>query len=100
LYVSVLAYAGENKVLRDNLHTVKRHAEVLIITSAEVNLDKILGKLYIYIYIYLFICLVKRMQAKLKIKRYDKLFKNLANLEHFGTTPINQNCMHEEIREE
>jgi hypothetical protein len=38
------------------------------------------------------------MQVKLKIKRNNKLFKNLANLEYLATTLINQNCMHEEIR--
>jgi len=44
------------------------------------------------------LCLVKRMQVKLKIKRNNKLYKNLANLEYLGTILINQNCMHEEIR--
>ena len=79
--------------MRENLHTVKRHTEVLFIASAEVDLDKILGRVCISLWI------VKRMQAKLKIKRgtSNKLFKNLANLEYLGTTLINQNSMQEEI---
>jgi len=44
---SVLVYADKNKVMRGNLHTVKRHAEVLFIASAKVDLDKILGKICI-----------------------------------------------------
>lgn len=32
--------------MRDNLHTVKRHTEVLFIARAEADLDKILGKLH------------------------------------------------------
>ena len=71
--ISVLAYADENKVMRDNLHRVKRHTEVLFIASAEDDLDKILRILGVHL------CLVKRMQVKLKIKRDNKLFKILAN---------------------
>jgi len=92
--ISVLVSANEDKVMRDNLHRVKRHTEVLFIASAEVDLDKKkVGKLCIGL------CLVKRMRTKLKIKR-DKLFKNLANLKYLATTLINQSCMHEEIRVE
>jgi hypothetical protein len=46
LDISVLVYADENKLMRDNLHTVKRPTEVLFFARAEVDLDKILGKLH------------------------------------------------------
>jgi hypothetical protein len=94
LDISVLVYDDEDKIMGDNLHTVKRHMEGLFIVSAEVDLDKIMGKLSICL------CLVKRMQAKSKIKTANALFINLANLKYLGTTLINQNCMHEEIRAE
>jgi len=92
--ISVLVCAVEDKVMRDNSHRVERHTDVLFIASAEVDLDKILGKLCIGL------CIVKRMRTKLKIKRDNKLFKNLANLKYLSTTLINQTCMHEEIRAE
>jgi hypothetical protein len=44
LDISVLVYADEDKIMGDNLHTVKRHTEVLFITSAEVDLEKNVGK--------------------------------------------------------
>jgi hypothetical protein len=42
----------------------------------------------------------ERMRTKLKIKRDDKLFKNLANLKYLTNALINQTCMHEEISAE
>ena len=92
--ISVLFCADEDKVMRDNLHRVKRHKKVLFIASAEVDLDKIMGKLCIGL------CPVKRMRTKLKIKRDDKLFKNLANLKYLTNALINQTCMYEEISPE
>jgi len=48
LDISVLVYADEDKVMRHNLHTAKRHTKVLFIASSEGDLDKIMGKLCIY----------------------------------------------------
>jgi hypothetical protein len=89
----LLVYADDVNILGGSIHSIKKHAEDLVIASKEIGLEVNAEKTK---------CMVMSRNQNAahnhNIKTYNKSFEGVGEFKYLGTTLTNQNSIHEEIK--
>jgi hypothetical protein len=91
----LLAYAGDENRLGDNIDTIKKNTETLIDASKEVGLEINLEKTK---YSYMLLSLHQNAGQNWDINIANRSFEIVSQFKYFGTTVTNQNLIQEEIK--
>jgi hypothetical protein len=79
-------------LLRDNIDTIKKNTETLIVASKEVGLDINVQKTK-----YMLLSCHQNVGKNPDIKIANRSFENVSQFKYLGTTVTNQNLIQEEI---
>jgi sorting nexin-29 len=91
--LELLAYADDVNIVGENMVTVKKNTEALLDDSEEVGLEVNPEKTK-----YMLMSHSQKIGQKHSIKIGNRFFEDVAKFKYLGTTPTDQNCMHEEIK--
>ena len=89
----LLIYADEVNTLRGSVHTIKKNAEALVVTSEEIGLEENADKAK-----YTVMSRDQNAGRSHSRKTDNRSFESLEELKYFGTTSTNQNPIQEEIK--
>jgi hypothetical protein len=88
-----MAYADDVNTAGENIDTIKKNTETLLDTSKKVCLEVKLEKTK-----YMLMSYHQKAEPKHSIKTVNGSFDDVAKFKYLGTTLMDQNCMHEEIK--
>jgi hypothetical protein len=89
----LLAYADDVNLLGDNVDTIKKNTETLIVASKEVGIEINVEKTK-----YMLLSRHQNLGQNRNIKRANRSFENVSQFKYLGTTVTNQNLNQEEIK--
>jgi hypothetical protein len=88
-----LAYADDVNILGEKIDTIHKNTKALLDASEEVGLEVNPEKTR-----YMLMSRCQKAGQWHCIKRANRSFENVAKFKYLGTTPTDQNCIHEEIK--
>jgi hypothetical protein len=89
----LLVYGGDVNILGGSIHTIKKNTEALIIVSKEIGLE-VNGEKTKYVVM----SQDQNAGQNGTLQIDSKSFETVEQFKYLGTTPMNQNCVHEEIK--
>jgi sorting nexin-29 len=89
----VLAYTNVVNMSGESIYTIQKNTKDLLDASKKVGLEVNPEKTK-----YMLLSICQKAGQKQSIKEGNRFFENVAKFKHLGTTPTDQNCIHEEIK--
>jgi hypothetical protein len=91
----LLVYADDVSILSGSIHTIRKNTKALLIASKEIGLEVNAEKTK-----YMVMSQDQNATQNNSINYGDKCSERVGQLKYLGTTPMNQNSTHGEIRSE
>jgi hypothetical protein len=89
----LLAYADDVNIVGENIYTIKKNSEAFLDVNVKVRLQVNPKKIK-----YMLISHSQKIGQKHRMKTENRSFKGVGKFKYLGTTLIDQNCVHKEIK--